>query len=574
MTKGKIDPRCGGRASKDGKGAKGMTNEQLLKFIKESNANVYARLGSSKKREDLCEALTKFPAGRALLAEANNKPKAVVAVPNNDPFKPMMQKPKMQVVVNEFGESNYGSNGNSNSNNEVTNYANSNNENESFERTQERGRRNWVAMMSRGNKQPNFEKMMGRNVRRIKKNLRMRKRKGMQMPVGKTLGEIIKNELVMKPKNITAARKKEAAAKRRVKTATPKDKEAAIERLRKMGFNVSKRKVSSAPKTFLAINKAISEATGRIPTKSQLVVGRQKYNKSQIKKAYEEANRVMNLFDRAGLLPNEPRKNASDENRANYASEMKATKNQLYKNALEKMPKPRTPSPVKPGGNVTRVENLFNLNLEIKKLEAIKAKNRNSSQTKKLSILKSMKAMQKLPPSFAANAINENKPVVRRGRKQQRVILGPSPPKNLSTGIMVNNASVAELRQRKANGGKLTNKEQTILNVANKLKNAAAAGAAAAASGARQMRPGEKRSEIENANAFANRFIKRREPTKVEREAFAKRLASQPKPKPFNLSGILNSMRKNAEKPRVRVTKEIPATIRNVRGKGYYSMYA
>lgn len=574
MAKGKIDPRCGGRASKDGKGAKGMTNEQLLKFIKESNSNVYARLGSSKKREDLCEALTKFPAGRALLAEANNKPKAAAVVPNNDPFKPMMRQPKMQVVVNEFGESNYGSNGNSNSNNEVANYANSNNENESFERAQERGRRNWVAMMSRGNKPPNFEKMMGRNVRRIKKNLRMRKRKGMQMPVGKTLGEIIKNELVMKPKNLSAALKREAAAKRRVKSATPKDKEAAIERLRKMGFNVSKRKATSAPKTFLAVNKAISKATGRIPTKSQLVIGRQKYSMSQIKKAHEEANRVMNLFGKAGLLPNQPNKNASAENRKNYESEMKSTRNQLFTNAIEKMSKPRTSSPVKPGGNATRIGNLFNLNLEIKRLEAIKAKNRTSSQKKKLSILKSMKAMQRPPPPFGANAINENEPVVKRGRKQQRVILGSSPPKNLSTGIMVNNASVAELRQRKANGGKLTNKEQTILNVANRLKNAAAAGAAAAAAGARQMRPGEKRSEFENANAFADRFIKRREPTKAEKEAFAKRLASQPKPKPLNMSAILNGMRKNAEKPRVRVTKEIPATIRNVRGKGYYSMYA
>ena len=139
---------------------------------------------------------------------------------------------------------------------------------------------------------------------------------------------------------------------------------------------------------------------------------------------------------------------------------------------------------------------------------------------------------------------------------------------------MVNNASIAELRQRKANGGKLTNKEQTILNVSNRLKNAAAAGAAAATAGARQIRPGEKRNEFENANAFANRFIKRREPTKAEKEAFAKRLASQPKPKPLNMSAILNGMRKNAATPRVKLAKEIPMVIRNVGGsKGYYSMH-
>lgn len=626
MNSRNISSLCSKKQSKGKPGTLGMSVGDLSAFLKKENRDVWDRM-QTRKRPELCAALATFKAGRDLiLASRSNSPKKKASPKKmNDPFAVMNEISGRQMLerkfqlTNEFGEVESNRNNNS-SNNEGVNYGNESN-NGGNRQQRVIGRRNWEAIR-RAEAEPKFNGLRGTTRARVEKKLRRKKAKPV---VGKTMAEIFRNELTMRPENVaesyrpTGKRPRGSSAprtrvlrgngvllgpktfpngkfnamlasgsKRRATSVSPRNRNASIAKLKAMGFKINKRKTRSVPKTFFEVNKLARSspgATNRKPTRSQLVLGRKTHSPTQIKTARREANKVLSLFNKAGLTPNLPSKNASSNTQSKYQQELNNLKSELLHSELLKLPPRKPKSPKRP--SFSMLTGLSNANKELSQLKMMKAKNKSVSQLKKQRLLQSMVNLRpKLSKmnlvgntGMLANANNSAANNLGGARNEEsyrkygaaaaraRVAMGGS---QVSEGIMTNNASIQILRNKKSRGEQISKNQQRVLNVANALKRAAEQGKAAAV----VERPRMMRGAPELPNAYAVRHSILRPMSPATKEAMRKRVAAAGPAKRINLATMLGGIQRPRNGPRPRLVPNKPATIKNARGsKGYYSLF-
>lgn len=443
MNASRVKVLCGSRAVKNGKGAKGMSTKDIEKFVKEKlpkNLQAEFKRMQKKDRMSLCVLLSKFKNGQSLLQEAATPPK-VKPVKSNDPFeeaaraaaaikKGIPNKKNARgnfEITNENGNGNGNSNNNGSPNREVQGYG-GNSPNEETKR-KILGQRNW-ASIRRAEPDPVAKgaKLRGKLKGQINARLRRLKRTG-KLPEGKTMAEILKNEMTKKPKNF----KKRSPPKRTPKPAAK----------------------------FINFGKTKSEATGKRPRTGQsfpAIYRAKGFSGAQMKEAKFKANKTLNSLNRAGLLPN-----AGNGNK--FEQEMTVLRKELLNDQLSTM-KPegsKKPEQTKVSFNSTSYTGL-NVNTELSRIKKMKAANKNNSIKRKGRIFNTLKRMRPSKPAY----MKASKLVPNMGN-------GNSPnnspsPERVSKGLNASNASIQKLKNKRNKGEKLSSPERKLLNVVNALR--------------------------------------------------------------------------------------------------------
>ena len=439
MNASRVKVLCGGRAVKNGKGAKGMSTKDIEKFVKEKlPANLQGEFKRMQKKDrvSLCVLLSKFKNGQNLLQQAGTPPKAVKK--SNDPFEEAARaavlakrtSPKEKGKMNfEITNENGGSNNNKNGtpNREVNGYA-GNSPNEETKRKIV-GQRNW-ASIRRAEPDPVAKgaKLRGKLKGQMNARLRRLKRTG-KLPAGKTMAELLKNEMTKKPKNF------------------------------KKGGSPTKRTPKPVVK-FVNFGKSKSESTGKRPGKQSIpdLYKTKGYSITQIRDARILANKTLTSLNRAGLLPN-------SENAKEFESEMTALKKELLNDQLTTM-KPegsKTPEQAKVSFNFSSGTNL-NINTQLARFKKMKAANKTNSIKRKERIFSSLKKMKPSKPAY----MKPSKLVPVMGNKNTP---NNSPtPEQVMKGVNASNNSIQNLKNKRNRGEKLSSPERKLLNVVNALR--------------------------------------------------------------------------------------------------------
>lgn len=444
MNASKVKLLCGGRVSKTGKGPKGMTTKDIEKFVREKLPTMpqnvqgeFKRL-QKKDRLSLCMILSKFKNGQELLQQAKTPPKKVTKK-TNDPFEeaarasklsPTKKSPTKTIgnnsrlnfrVTNENGESN----GNGNSpNKEGKGYAGNSPNAETKRKIV--GQRNWAAIR-RAEPDPIGKKVKIRGQLKGQINARLRrlKRTG-KLPEGKTMAEILKNELTRKPKNF------------------------------KKGGSPPKRTPKPVVK-FMNLGKLKSESTSRrnygqsVPA----IFKTKGYSATQIRDARLKADAALSSFNKAGLLPN--------ANNKTFLTEMSNLKKELLNGQLSSIV-PSGSSPTKANNRFNLVSGKLNLNAELKRINKLKAKNKTPSIRRKERIFRTLKKMRPSKPAIMKTS--KLVPMMNNGSPANN---SPSPEK-IQVGLNTSVKSIERLKNKKNRGEKLSSPERKLLNVVNALR--------------------------------------------------------------------------------------------------------
>ena len=263
MNNSRIDTLCGKRATKGKPGTKGMSTADIDKFINEfipqNMKNQFTRMQKKDKgRASLCKLLSKFKAGQDLLKQSGTpspvgRKKKSASPTKNDPFAAMKnsKKPVKFQLMNENGEVENNSNGNNNENKlNAVNYGEENGANQEA-KYKITGQAEW-ARIRRADPDPlkkNGGALRGRSKAVLERKMRRLQKSG-KLPVGASRGNLMKEMLTAKPKNIARKAKEVASARRR----TPPTK------------------VQQKQRQLMKLNKIASEATGRRETRSKLAI--------------------------------------------------------------------------------------------------------------------------------------------------------------------------------------------------------------------------------------------------------------------------------------------------------------
>jgi len=438
MNASRVKVLCGSRAVKNGKGAKGMSTKDIEKFVKEklpSNLQAEFKRMQKKDRMSLCVLLSKFKNGQSLLQQAATPPKKVTKK-SNDPFEEAARAAKL--VKNgtpnkKSARMNFeitNENGNSNNNGspirEVQGYG-GNSPNEETKRKIV-GQINW-ASIRRAEPDPVAKgaKLRGKLKGQMNARLRRLKRTG-KLPEGKTMAELLKNEMTKKPKNF----KKRSPPKRKPKPAVK----------------------------FVNFGKSKSEATGRRPTQQSIpaLYKTKGYSAVQFRNARDKANKIITSFNRAGLLPNSGNVNEVEQ-------EMVSLRKELLNDQLSTMTPEgsKKPEQAKVSFNSTSSAGL-NINAELSRIKKMKAANKNATIRRKERIFSSLKKMKPSKPAYmkasklVPNMVNGNSP-------------NNSPsPERINKGLNTSNASIQSVKNKRNRGEKLSSPERKLLNVVNALR--------------------------------------------------------------------------------------------------------
>ena len=439
MNASRVKVLCGSRAVKNGKGAKGMSTKDIEKFVKEklpSNLQAEFKRMQKKDRMSLCVLLSKFKNGQSLLQQAATPPKIKKPVKSNDPFEEAARaalankrtSPKEKGKMNfEITNENGNSNNNGSPNREVQGYS-GNSPNEETKRKIV-GQRNWAGIR-RAEPDPVAKgaKLRGKLKGQMNARLRRLKRTG-KLPEGKTMAELLKNEMTKKPKNFK-------------KRSPP-------------------RRTSKPPTKLMNFGKAKSEATGKRPTQQSIpaIYKTKGYSANQVRNARMQSNKILTSFNRAGLLPNAG-------NSKEFEREMETLKKELLNDQLSTM-KPagsKTPEQAKVSFNSTSSAGL-NINTELSRIKKMKAANKNATIRRKERIYGVLKKMK---PSTNPAYMRPTKlvPYANNGKSPNN---SPSPGK-VDRGLSASNASIQNLKNKRNRGEKLSSPERKLLNVVNALR--------------------------------------------------------------------------------------------------------
>ena len=434
MNNRNIEGLCGSRQAKTRQGARGMSTKDIDKFV---GAKIPASLKtqyvkSKKDRKSLCMLLAKFAEGRRLLRlsrfEVGEQPKNL-NTPPPPPKKTNGAGPSRPRRMNfELTNENGTPSNNNNSPNKQPNYGNgSASPNNANKRARANFRAN-VGRLKRAEPDPFSEKMKlkGRTKAQIEAKMRRLQRTG-KLPAGKTKAEIVKNMMIVRPKNV----KRTSAAKPRTYS-----------------------KVEQKQRQMLNFGKAKSNATGRRETKSKLVLGRQKYSPSQIKAARREANRMYSELNRVGLAPNAN----------NSQSEINAFKKELLNAQLAILPPINATKRPSPKVSFSKIGGNVNVAREVARLNKMKKKNMSGSQKLKLRILEKivkMRKKQEKPEPTVKMMTGANVNVER---------ISPNSVEKVNRGVIVTNQTQENL-ENKVQRGEASSAEKRLLTVMKTLKN-------------------------------------------------------------------------------------------------------
>jgi hypothetical protein len=432
-----IEGLCGSRQAKTRQGARGMSTKDIDKFVSTKiPASLKTEYVKSKKdRKSLCMLLAKFAEGRRLLRlsrfEVGEQPKNL-NTPSPNKKKPSPKKnngagPSRPRRMNFELTNENGTPSNNNSPNKEPNYGNAS---ASPNNVNKRARANFranVGRLKRSEPDPFGEKMKlkGRTKAQIEAKMRRLQRTG-RLPAGKTKAEIVKNMMIVRPKNV----KRTAVAKPRTYS-----------------------KVEQKQRQMLNFGKAKSNATGRRETKSEIVLGRQRYSPSQIRAAKREANRMYSELNLAGLAPNAN----------NSQNEINAFKKELLNAQLAILP-PRNDTKKRPSPKVSFSQIAGNSNVASEVARLNKMKNMSGSQKLKLRILKKIVKMRK----------NQEKrqPAVKMmtGANVNVERTSPNSVEKVNRGVLMTNQTRENL-ENKVQKGEASSAEKRMLTVMKALKN-------------------------------------------------------------------------------------------------------
>jgi len=270
-------------------------------------------------------------------------------------------------------------------------------------------------------------KLRGKLKGQMNARLRRLKRTG-KLPEGKTMAELLKNEMTKKPKNF----KKRSPPKRKPKPAVK----------------------------FVNFGKSKSEATGRRPTQQSIpaLYKTKGYSAVQFRNARDKANKIITSFNRAGLLPNSGNVNEVEQ-------EMVSLRKELLNDQLSTMTPEgsKKPEQAKVSFNSTSSAGL-NINAELSRIKKMKAANKNATIRRKERIFSSLKKMKPSKPAYmkasklVPNMVNGNSP-------------NNSPsPERINKGLNTSNASIQSVKNKRNRGEKLSSPERKLLNVVNALR--------------------------------------------------------------------------------------------------------
>ena len=451
MNNSRIDTLCGKRATKGKPGTKGMSTADIDKFINEfipqNMKNQFTRMQKKDKgRASLCKLLSKFKAGQDLLKQSGTpspvgRKKKSASPTKNDPFAAMKnsKKPVKFQLMNENGEVENNSNGNNNENKlNAVNYGEENGANQEA-KYKITGQAEW-ARIRRADPDPlkkNGGALRGRSKAVLERKMRRLQKSG-KLPVGASRGNLMKEMLTAKPKNIARKAKEVASARRR----TPPTK------------------VQQKQRQLMKLNKTASEATGRRETRSKLAISRQMYSPTQIREARRRANVVYSRFNRASLVPNEPKKNASNENKPNYKRELENLKKEIMNAELALMPKGESTKKVSPKLGFSRVRTGENASNQLSRLKKMKERNKTPVQKRRQRILQKLANMVPKKPKYNARFAPAMQGTPNSSEN--------SPPK-VARGMATNAKSIQTIKNKRNRGEKLSSPERRLLNVVNAL---------------------------------------------------------------------------------------------------------
>jgi hypothetical protein len=441
MNASKVKSLCGSRASKTGKGAKGMSTKEIEKFVKEKlpkNLQDEFKRMQKKDRLSLCVLLSKFKNGQELLQKNATPPKKVTKK-TNDPFEEAAKAAKANRKSPKKGANNgrmnfqvTNENGNTNSNSpnkEVEGYG-GNSPNNQENRRRAAGKANYAAIR-RAEPDPAAKGMKLKGKLKGQMNARLRRLKRMgKLPEGKTMANVLKNEMTKKPKDF----KKGAMGS--VRKASP------VKKVKGRGY--------------INFGKGASKATARRTTQSIPAAYKTRgLSMSQIAAAKRAANAKVSNLNRAGLLPNAANKS--------FEAEMNALRRELLNDQLDAMEPNRNGDKAKPI-TFNAVRSNVDVNAELSTISKMKAGNKTPSIKRKERIFKVLKRMR------------PNKPAFTRPTKLVPNMTSNSPnnsPNNdkVGRGLNASDNRIRNLKNKKSRGEKLTSPERKLLNVVNALRN-------------------------------------------------------------------------------------------------------
>lgn len=460
MNSKRIETLCGKRAVKGKPGTKGMSTADIDNFIKEqipqNMKNQFTRLQKKDKgRTALCVLLSKFKAGQDLL-KLSGTPSPIGGrkkpAPKNDPFAAMKTANKLVKfqITNEKGKvengNSNGNNGNGNGNNNANklNAVNYGEENSANQEAQYKiqGQSEW-ARIRRADPDPykkNGGSLRGRTKAVLERKMRRLQKTG-KLPAGVSRGNLLKEMMVNKPKNI--ARKARETASGSVRRRTPPGK------------------VEQKQRQIMKLNQTASEATGRRNTRSKLAISRQMYSPTQVREARRRANVVYSRFNKSGLVPNMPGRSASPSAKNAYNKEIEVLKKEIINAELALMPKGERTKKASPKMTFSQVKTGEAASNQLSRLKKMKEGNKTLTQKRRQRILQKLVNMKPKKPKYNAkfapnmqgtpNSSNSpNSPVVQ-------------------VGMATNAKSIQVIRNKRNRGEKLNTPERRLLNVVNAL---------------------------------------------------------------------------------------------------------
>ena len=184
------------------------------------------------------------------------------------------------------------------------------------------------------------------------------------------------------------------------------------------------------------------------------------YSPTQIREARRRANVVYSRFNRASLVPNEPKKNASNENKTNYKRELENLKKEIMNAELALMPKGESTKKVSPKLGFSRVRTGENASNQLSRLKKMKERNKTPVQKRRQRILQKLANMVPKKPKYNARFAPAMQGTPNSSEN--------SPPK-VARGMATNAKSIQTIKNKRNRGEKLSSPERRLLNVVNAL---------------------------------------------------------------------------------------------------------
>ena len=541
---------CGQRAVPGKPGTLGMKTDDIKKTIQEHVGKLakdhplrkeFTR--GKKDRASLCMFLTKYRNGQALLNASSNSPPK----PNKPPSPPKTTKKSWYEMTNGSG--------NSSSNNEGPQNANSGSENNIYNNgnsppIRQMPTRTYQSRAREKDPLGNKTKFAGKLKGRVNRLLR---KKGQTSQT--SYGDLLKSVLTYNPKTEGPKRRALSAPARSANSgnssANRKAAKSAVARRKSTSANAARRRRFDRRRKPKSPMKFSRNGNGRAPTstRKQLIrATRKPRTRYNVAEGWAEAtNRMIAGRRRAGEEgPELPINGPNYERmRAKFAS-----------NAIAKKPARRTPTPPKQGMNLTTLRgNSRTIQQEVALIRKKKAKNRTARDKKLLRIYEKSQKDEK----------------ERKKRKGP-----PNPSLRMMTGATNFVLEGTSPGGRSAASGRSGGRSGSRSGSGGSSRSSAGPN-----SGERMARLKAAAAAVRAAAGQTSEF---KRPIKKTRKTSASPKAKPPSP-PKGNSPRVDRVRKLMENmrsqrpapPEVRrmvaanVQRE-PVTIRNVGGKGYYSM--